>query len=109
MYAVTDGEYKGDFLVFTSNKATNGMYAVMSLPDLREIFIPENEIRQGIEMGVLDYVEKLSRSVYNELENQIKIRETKMFEERTRLTNEYNNRRQQFTTPGVLDIEESAN
>lgn len=107
MYAITDGQYKGDFLVFTTNKPINQYYEMISLPELTTLSIPEDDIKKGIELKILDYVERLSRSVYNELEKQIKIKSQMMFEEQLRISDEYNNRRQQFATQGVLDIEDS--
>lgn len=107
MFAITDGQYQGDFLVFTSNNPINNQYPVISLPQLVALSIPEQDVKKGIELKILDYVEKLSRAVYNDLDKQIKLKCEMMLDEQIRISNEYNNRREQFASQSVLDVEDS--
>lgn len=106
MYAVTAGQYLGNFLVFTDNNPNNDSYVVIVLPDLIETYIPVKDVEEGLKHNILDFVKKLSRGVYKELIDQIEIRKKQMIQQQEKVLNEYYNRREQLTTSDVLDSEE---
>lgn len=105
MYAIVAGQYGGDFLVFTSDSPENGAYKTIVLPDITIRYIKENDVKQGIKLGVLDKVENIKRFVFRDLLEQVKIKEQKELEQRTETINEYHDRREQFASQDILDSE----
>ena len=63
VYAVTDGDYMGEFLVYMEQ--CNGKYVFLSLPDLHVRHISDDDIQSAIKSDVLDVVEKLPSEVYS--------------------------------------------
>lgn len=63
VYAVTDGDYMGEFLVYMEQ--SNDKYVFLSLPDLHVRYISDNDIQSAIKSNVLDVVEKLPSEVYS--------------------------------------------
>jgi len=105
LYAITAGKYMGDFLIFTHTKPIANAYTAIALPELIEIVIPAKDVEEGLKTKILDPVEKMSRSVYNETTKQIEIKKKQLLEEKKRITDEYHNRREQLATSIVLDSE----
>jgi hypothetical protein len=63
VYAVTAGEYLGEFLVYIESRAGNLMF--LSLPDMKVRSISEKEVTSGIDNNILDKVEKLPSDVFS--------------------------------------------
>ena len=102
LFAITAGVYGGDFLVFTSDQPENGSYKTIVLPDIYVRYIKEDDVKLGLKMKILDKVEKIKKFAYNELLKQVKIKELKELNQQVEATNEYYNRREQFTTSDIL-------
>ena len=62
VYAVTGGDYVGEFLVYMEE--INNNFCFMSLPDMKIRIVPKHDVYSGIESDILDKVEKLPRDVY---------------------------------------------
>ena len=102
MYAITGGKHLGDFFVFTEDKPQRDTYKVIVLPHLEETVVPAKDVDEGLKLKILDYVDKLSKSVYNELAKQIEIKKQLMLDQQKKAVDEYNSRREQLTPPGIL-------
>lgn len=63
VYAVTAGEYLGEFLVYMESQAGSLMF--LSLPDMKIRSIPDKEVTSGIDNNILDKVEKLPSDVFS--------------------------------------------
>lgn len=106
MYAIVTGQYGGNFLVFIDSRPENGIYKTISLPDIKYQYIKEEDIKQGIKLGILDKVENLKRFVFRELLKQVDIKEQKENVSQLKVINEYHNRRKQFASSDILDSKE---
>ena len=62
IYAITDGNYKGQFVVFVENKDHN--YGAIAFPEMELHIIPENDVKDGLQKGIIDYVEHLPDELY---------------------------------------------
>ncbi len=62
IYAVREGTYKGNFIVYISTAENSLNFLV--LPDNDVMSIPEKEFEQGIQNKIVDYIEKLPHNVY---------------------------------------------
>lgn len=108
LFAVSQGKFIGDFYIFTSNlpdEANN--YNVVILPELTLKPIPKEYIDHGIKIGVLEFVERLDKSTYNTIMEEVEKRQSESISEIKDKTSEYYHRREQFITSGVLDSEKS--
>ena len=63
VYAVTDGDYMGEFLVYMERSGNK--YVFLSLPDLHIRYISDDDIQSAIKSNVLEVVEKLPSEVYS--------------------------------------------
>lgn len=63
VYAVTDGDYMGEFLVYMEK--SDDKYVFLSLPDLHVRHISDDDIQSAINSDVLEVVEKLPSEVYS--------------------------------------------
>lgn len=68
VYAVTQGDYIGEFFVYMDYKEDR--YIFLSLPDFHIREVPKIEFDSGVDLGVLDMVERLPRGVYIECQQQ---------------------------------------
>ena len=106
MYAVVAGQYGGDFIVFTQDKPINGIYNTIVLPDFITRDIKVEDVENGIKIKVLDKVERLKTNVFDLILAETSHRKKLELEKQIRTLNEYNDRREQFTSQDVLDCEE---
>lgn len=66
MYAVTRGDYMGEFFIFLFEEVKiPGMYTIFSLPDKKIKYISEEDITEGFKQGILDFVKKIPKAYYN--------------------------------------------
>ena len=73
-YAVTQGDYLGQILVYMeSNKTHKGF---ITIPKLENLWVPKNEFDNGLESGILDFIEKLPHDTKITLKAQFKQNET---------------------------------
>ena len=63
VYLVTDGSYKGEWLVFVSKTFNHTVF--FSLPDKYERIIPDKDIKWGLANKVLIPVDVLPKRVHN--------------------------------------------
>ena len=63
VYAVTKGDYLGEFLVYVEE--TDLTYCFLSLPDMHIRDIPKSDTASGLQEGILDKVETLPRDVFS--------------------------------------------
>lgn len=103
LYAVTAGDYHGQFIVFESDVECDGVYNVIFLPDLERRSIQSKDIIDGLNNGILDFVKRLRSSVYHEIIKQTDYKELSHDNETLGdAYNEYINRREQLVTPNIL-------
>lgn len=104
MYAITCGKHMGNFILFLGNPPILENHTVIMLPDITFEKIPQKDIEDGIDKGILEFVTKLGKSVYEATLEQANLKMQKEKEKEIEASDEYFNRREQFTTQGVLDI-----
>ena len=68
LYAVTQGEYLGEFFVYMEQ--VGGSYYFLSLPDMYIRSVPKDDLVTGIGTGVLELVEQLPVGVYDTCKEQ---------------------------------------
>lgn len=55
-YAVTQGDYLGQILIYIeSNKTHKGF---ITIPKLENLWVPKNEFDNGLESGILEFIER---------------------------------------------------
>ncbi|MAF35905.1 hypothetical protein CL622_02185 [archaeon] len=62
MYAVTQGTYKGEFLVYI-NQNNDNMY-FLSLPDNTVRKVPKNKFHSAEKENIIEFIEKIPSDVY---------------------------------------------
>jgi hypothetical protein len=62
MYAVTGGKYLGELLVYCSSNESD--HCFLSLPLMKNRFIPKEKLNFGITEKIVEVVEKIPRRVY---------------------------------------------
>ena len=62
VYAVTAGQYLGEFLVYIETKGGHLMF--LSLPDMKVRNISESDVESGLDDNILDKVESLPDDVF---------------------------------------------
>jgi hypothetical protein len=102
MYAVTQGEYIGNFFVFIDDLPILGWYNTILLPDITEQQLSKKDVEDGIQKKILDLVDCLDKKTYNELIRQTSLKKQSILNQKEKEYNEYYNRRQQFTTQSLL-------
>jgi len=75
IYAVLKGTYSGEYIVFL--KKTNNIIELISFPDKYILKVPEKDFNEGIQSGVIDYIQTLPREVYSVVEDEAKRLNTK--------------------------------
>ena len=100
IYAVTAGQYLGQFFVFINTETD--VYEVLSMPDNIPMKINKKDIEEGLKNNILDYIETLPKNVYEIACAEYVHRVNKLKEG----VNESLNRRQQPTSSGTLDQQE---
>ena len=90
LYAITTGTYVGE--MFCMIETQNNSYRFISIPKNINREVPIDKFNIGLVNKIIEHVEKLPDEVYNVLKAQYKYNEN------------LNYRRQQLTSPGVLDI-----
>lgn len=70
IYAVLKGTYSGEYMVFL--KKANTIIELISLPDKHILKVPEKDFKEGIQNGIIDYIQTLPRSVYRVVEEEAK-------------------------------------
>ncbi len=63
VYAFTKHR-RGDFLLFVKNNGEE-IYDFMQLPDLYKFSLTKNEFVEGVNTGLLDFVEQIPEGVYS--------------------------------------------
>lgn len=66
IYAVLKGTYSGEYLVFIEEKKSE--YTFISLPEKIILTVPKSSFDNGLKNKILDYIEKLPKSVYKVVE-----------------------------------------
>lgn len=66
IYCVLKGIYSGEYFVFMERVGSN--YLFLSIPDKEIRNIPESSFVNGINNGILDFIENLPASVFNPLQ-----------------------------------------
>lgn len=69
-YAVTTGVFVGEILVYIEN--SNDHYHFLSIPKMENRSIPHNKFKEGLEVHIVDIVEKIPKSIYKVCEAQYK-------------------------------------
>lgn len=64
IYAVTEGQYLGEFLVYIEVDDT-GAYCFLSLPDMHVRKFIKSDVCDWVETGILDKVERLPNDVFS--------------------------------------------
>lgn len=67
-YACTAGDYVGSILTFIKEK--EGMYGFISIPTMKNQWIPKEKFDIGLENNILEYVENLPLFVKRTLKKQ---------------------------------------
>ena len=67
IYAVTSGDYMGEFFVLMEE--TNE-YIFLSLPDFHIRHVPKEKYKLGVENKILDFQEVLPKDIFNECLNK---------------------------------------
>jgi hypothetical protein len=93
IYAVLQGTYKGELLVPVSFVPDYTVF--FSLPDRHIRTIPNKEIQLGLQNKVLEVVETLPKTIYNNCLEEYKYK--------LKQDDDALNRRKQHPTQGVLD------
>lgn len=106
MYAIVAGQYGGDFIVFTQDKPINGVYNTIVLPDFIPRDIKVEDVENGIKIKVLDKVERLKNLVFDAVICEANYRKELEKKKGIEALNEYNDRREQFTSSDLLDSQE---
>ena len=63
VYAVLEGTRKGDFLVVVNTYSHK--FDFLALPSMEPVTIARDDVDEGIQKKILEYVEKLPDDVYN--------------------------------------------
>ena len=63
IYAITAGKYLGTTLVYI--KKDKNYRCFLTLPDMKNHDITEEDFRHGLDIEVLDKIEKLPEDIYN--------------------------------------------
>lgn len=97
LYAVTAGVYIGQFFLFMNHIPKDGMFEVLSMPDMIPMSIDEQSIIEGLQKDILDKIETLPDNVFDlctaEYNHRLKLKET----------NDTNTRREQPIAQSTLD------
>jgi hypothetical protein len=70
IYAVLKGTYSGEYVVFL--KKVHVHLHFISFPDKQILIVPEKDFNEGLEGGVLDFIQTLPHSVYSVVEDEVK-------------------------------------
>lgn len=106
MYAIVAGQYGGDYLVFTHTEPINGVFNTIVLPDFSDRQIKSEDVENGLKFKVLDKVERLKPAIYEAVILENKHRKEIEKKKEIEAINEYNDRREQFTSQDILDSQE---
>lgn len=68
LYAVKNGDHAGKFIAYIDT--LQDCYCFLAVPGNEKLKIPIQDFENGIESGIVDFVEKLPRDVYKVLEAQ---------------------------------------
>jgi hypothetical protein len=68
LYCVLKGTYSGEYFAFVEKK--DDKYMFISLPDKQIREVSQESLNVGIEGGVLDFVERLPKKVYEVVEKE---------------------------------------
>ena len=75
MYFVKFGARTGQFLIFIDFDKDKKLYSILGVPESEVLYISENDIERAITYKVLDYVETLPTSVFDDCKREFKYRE----------------------------------
>jgi hypothetical protein len=68
IYAILKGSYAGEYLVFV--KEQDNTYTFFSLPGKVILTVPKDSFDNGFNNKILDFVERLPKSVYKVVESE---------------------------------------
>ena len=93
VYAVLDGDYKGEWLIPVSYIPNHTVF--FSLPDRHIRTIPNKDVQFGLQNKILEVAEVLPKKIYNNCLEEYKLK--------LKQDDDALNRRKQHPTQGVLD------
>jgi hypothetical protein len=70
IYSVLKGTFSGEFFVYITKKENGFLF--FSLPDFKERLVPSDSFVTGINCGVLEFIERLPKNIFQEVELQHK-------------------------------------
>jgi hypothetical protein len=68
LYAIKNGDYAGHFCAYIYS--TNEKHVFLTVPNNQKIEVPLKDFEDGIEQGVVDFVEVLPKHVYKVIKAQ---------------------------------------
>jgi len=68
LYAVKNGDHAGKFIAYIDTLQDN--YCFLAVPGNEKLKVPITDFENGIDNGIVEFVEKLPRDVFKVLEAQ---------------------------------------
>ena len=95
LYAITTGDYIGQFFVFIEeiDKKGTKVHKILSLPDMQLQYISDQHVKQGLKSGILDLIRILPKNIYNHCCKEFSYQEQKLINKYDDFYDEFDNRR----------------
>lgn len=75
VYFVKFGTRTGQFLIFLDYDEEKEMYSILGVPESEALYMSFNDVDKAITHKVLEFVETLPNSIYEECKTEFKYRE----------------------------------